>query len=171
MYFEKKRPIENRLNRCHGGIKALDVAHLQNPFVPPRRFEKRIRLLEIQGHRLFDQDVQPVFEQPAAHLDVRDSRHRHAGCFGKFADFFEAAQRARLKFYSDGLRASRISIVNANKFSPLQLAIHSRMVAPKFPRSHDGGADFSRISPHGAHSFFIPPEALFGSAAMAGANA
>jgi hypothetical protein len=102
---------------------------------------------------------------------VRNRGHRYADCFGKFADFFEAAQRACLKFYSDGFGASLISIVNANEFSALQLAIHPRVVAPEFPRSDDSGANFSRISSPAAHSLFIPPVALFGSAAVAGANA
>ena len=44
MYFKKKRPIENRLNRRDGWIESFDVAHLQNPLVSPRGFEKRIGL-------------------------------------------------------------------------------------------------------------------------------
>jgi len=107
----------------------------------------------------------------ATHFGVRSSRHRYAGGFGKLANFFETAKSPGLKFYSDGFRASLISVVNANEFGPLQLAIHSRMVAPKFSRTYDGGADLSHFSPLAAHSLFIPPEAVFGSATMAGAKA
>jgi hypothetical protein len=139
--------------------------------VPPRRFEKRIRLRKIQGHGLFDQHIQSTLEQLATYFGVRDCRHRYADGFRKFANFFEAAQRLGLKFYRDGFRASLISIVNANKFRALQLAIDPRMVAPKIPRSHDGGADSSRFSSLAAHSLLIPPEALFGSTAVPGANA
>jgi hypothetical protein len=76
-----------------------------------------------------------------------------------------------MKFYSDSFRTSLIPVVNANEFSPFQLAIYPRMIAAKLPRSHNCGADSSRISPSAAHFLFVPPEALFGSTAVAGANA
>jgi hypothetical protein len=171
MYFEKKRPIQNRFNRCHSGIKTFDMAHLQNPFVPPGRFEKRIRLRQIHSHGLLDQHVQPAFEQLATHLGVRYGRYRYAYGFGKLADFIKAAQSLSLKLRSDSFRPLLISVIDPNELGTFQLAIHARMVAPKFSRSHYGGADFPRFSFSAAHSLFIPPVALFGSAAAAGANA
>src|ERR1700722_7667077 len=171
MHFEKKRTVKNRLNRCHGGIKAFDVAHLQNPFVSPRRFKKRIRFRKIHSHGLLNQHVQPTLEQPTTHFGVGYCRHRYADCFGQLADFFEAAQRACLKFYSDSFRARLILIVDANKFGTLQLAVHPCVVAPKFPSTDDSGADFSRFWYRRAHLIFIPLEAFLGSALAGAANA
>jgi hypothetical protein len=45
------------------------------------------------------------------------------------------------------------------------------MVAPKLPCAHNGGSYFSRFCSAAAHSLFIPPEALFGSAIAGAANA
>jgi hypothetical protein len=91
VYFEKKRPMENRLNRHYGGVKALDVAHLQNALAPPRSFEKCVRLRETNGHGLFDQHIQTAFQKLATHFGVRDGGHRYADGIRKLVDFSKTA--------------------------------------------------------------------------------
>ena len=114
VYFEKKRPIRDRLNCDNGRIKSLDVAYLQNPFVPPSRFEQCIGLCKIRGHGLLDKHVQSALEEPAAHFGVSDRRHCYASGLGKLANLLETSQRFCLKFRRNSFCPRLISIVNSN---------------------------------------------------------
>jgi hypothetical protein len=105
VYFEKKRPIENRLNGSHCGVESFDVAHLQYPVLSPSRFKECIRFRKIHGHGLFYKHVQPALEELATHFGMRHSRHRHTDRLRELADFVETSQNLCLKLGCDSFRA------------------------------------------------------------------
>jgi hypothetical protein len=133
--------------------------------------EQRIGLREIHGHGLLNKNVEPHFQKPAAHLRMRDCRDGHAGGVRAPAQFIETLQDLRLKFRGNGRATFLILVEDANEFRAFNLAVHTRVVAPKFARTNHGDTNPLRLSGRPVHSWFIPFEASLGSGKARGGNA
>jgi len=170
MHFEKQRPVQDRLNRNHGRIKAFDVAHLQNPSVFLRCMEQRIGLRKIYSHGLLNKNVEPHFQEPAAHFRVRDRRDGDARGIRATTQFVDTLQDLRLKFRRNGPGALWILVEDANEFRAVKLMVYARMVASKLACTNHSDTNPLRLSSH-THSLFITFETLFSSGTASGGKA
>ncbi len=168
VHFEEQRPVQDRLDRNYGRVEAFDVAHLKDPSAFLRRTEQRIGLRKIHGHRLLDKHVESHFQQPAAHLRVRDRRDGDARGVRAAAQLIETIQDLRLKFRRNGRGAFWILVEDANELRAFQFTVHTRVVASEFAYAYDGDTNPLRLSRRRAHSLSIPSEASFGSGTAAG---
>src|ERR1700675_3813337 len=79
MNFKVKWTIHYWHHRGDSGIESFQVPYLQNSIRPCGRGNKLVGLGQRSGHRLFDDDVDPEFQQAAADARVLDSRYGHTG--------------------------------------------------------------------------------------------
>src|SRR5579885_772970 len=130
VHFKKERPVENRLDRNHGGIEPLDVPDLQNAAIPARCPKQRIRFRKARGHRLFNEHVNPAIHELAAHLGVRHRGYRNAYGFGQAAEFREISYRPRPEFFRQAFRSGGVPVVDGRNLDAFHFAIHAEMITP-----------------------------------------
>ena len=171
VHFEKQRPVQDRLNRNHGRIETLDVAHLQDPSVFLCRVEQCICLHETNGHGFLDKHVETHFQKPAAHRCVGDRRDGHASGIRLSAQFIETFQDLRLKFSRNGRGTLLILVEDSNEFRAFEFPVHSRVVAPEFACTDNGNTNLLQLSRRRTHSLLIPSGASLGSGAASGGKA
>jgi len=63
VHFEKQRPVQDRLNRNHGGIETLDVGPPAESARSFSRHEAVHRPRKIHSHGFLDENVEPHFQK------------------------------------------------------------------------------------------------------------
>ena len=108
MNFEKEWARDNFFRGDDGGIEALEMPDLQDAAVTLGRGDQCVGFFERSGDRLFDEQIDSLFEQPAADarmLDRRDGEAHGIDVVRRSAD--DIGKRLRAEFGGDGFRAVR----------------------------------------------------------------
>ena len=112
--FEKQGPGDGRFQRQNGGVKALQMADLQDRSCTDSAARSACRAsIEIGGDRFFDQHIQAELHQPASDFGVRGGGRRDHGGVGIFGQFFKRRKDSAI----GGCRAGGIDLEDTRKFS------------------------------------------------------
>ena len=170
MYFKKERAIDNRLNREHGWIEALDVADLENPGMLPGRPQERVRVSKILCHRLFDENIHAQFHQAAADFRVGNGWNGYAYRINVALHRFQRRERLRVKFLRERRGACCIRIEHSRELCRFHFAVDPRVIPPEFTATGNGHTYAPDLA-SGPHRCSIPLGIEFGSTVTAGGKA
>src|ERR1700730_6209834 len=140
--LEVKGVVQRGHHSHDSWIESLQVADLQDAVCARGAGNKIVGLCERGGHRFFNDDVHPEFEQSAADARMLNCRHSNAGGVHAAYKRFNVPKSFRGELLRDLFGSCVVGIYDSYQLRAFQFAIHASMVPAKITGADNGDADF-----------------------------
>ena len=130
MRFDEARMRQAFFQCAQDRIESFDVTHLQNKPVPRRQLRQLAGVAGVVGNWFLDQQMFAPSKQRTRNFVMCIRRRRHRGGVNQFHELIERLRRARVKFFSNGVRFRKIDVMNRGKVRRGNFGVEPGVIAP-----------------------------------------